>query len=111
MRIEITNDEQLRKHFEGILIRVTDPPPLDLSYNVPGWKCKTCGWQVGSSGYPPSHECPDEGNQQQCSHEWEEDTPYEEALTDKEIVYRECPKCGKREYKFAKDPWWDQRKK
>ncbi len=47
------------KLFEGIMIPSTDKPS-----GHPGWKCKECGWTIGSIGLPPSHICPDDGDKQ-----------------------------------------------
>lgn len=59
MKIFITTDDELDANFEGFMIPVYD---WDVgNYQVPGWKCKHCGWIVGTQGYPPSHTCPDDG--------------------------------------------------
>lgn len=59
MDIRVTTDDELVQHFEGVMIPVNDPFVGD--YSVPGWKCVHCGWMVGAQGYPPGHECPDDG--------------------------------------------------
>lgn len=41
-------------YFIGVLIPVRD---IAGRYNVPGWRCRGCGWTVGSTGYPPDHKC------------------------------------------------------
>lgn len=45
--------------FEGVMIDVKDP--FVGPYSVPGWRCRACGWTVGSEDLPPSHECPAPG--------------------------------------------------
>jgi hypothetical protein len=60
--IRVTTDDQLDTHFDGVMIPVSDP--FVGSYQVPGWKCKECGWVIGTIGYPPSHQCPDDGLEQ-----------------------------------------------
>lgn len=52
-------DEELTEHFDGYMIPLNDWDVGD--YQVPGWKCKHCGWIIGTSGYPPGHNCPDDG--------------------------------------------------
>lgn len=56
-------DENLGDLFEGVMIEVTDPFIPD--YRVPGWKCKKCGWIIGTLRLPPGHTCPSEGIAQQ----------------------------------------------
>lgn len=46
--------ENVDSLFEGILIRVVDP---EVTHNVPGWRCRSCGWTVGTMGLPPWHQC------------------------------------------------------
>lgn len=93
--------------FKGILIEVSDEPMFDLHYRVPGWECLTCGWRVGSQGEPPPHECPTEGIQQHCKHTWGETLPLEDKERRRDIVYRECETCHKREYRFVDSRWLD----
>jgi len=59
--IRVTNDDELIEHFEGILIPAED---IAGKYQVPGWKCKSCGWAVGTIRYPPGHHCPEDGQRQ-----------------------------------------------
>lgn len=47
--------------FDGVMIPVVDPAPISLAYQVPGWKCKGCGWTVGARGLPPTHHCDPRG--------------------------------------------------
>lgn len=65
--IHVTNDDELDRHFEGVMIDVSDP--FVGSYRVPGWKCRHCGWTVGSVGYPPSHVCPGETEDEEIERE------------------------------------------
>lgn len=61
--LRVTTDDELDQHFEGIMIPCYD---FDAgNYRVPGWECKHCGWRVGTVNYPPSHECPADGQKQQ----------------------------------------------
>lgn len=105
------DSEEERKYlenFEGVMIDVSDRPLLNLDYRVPGWRCIHCGWTVGAAGLPPQHKCPEEGIQQRCSHEWGADTDYTLRKPEKRpIVYRECVKCEKREYRFKDGRWLD----
>lgn len=55
-------DENIGEHFEGIMIPLTDP--FEDKHWVPGWKCRHCGWRVGTCGLPRAHDCPREGEQQ-----------------------------------------------
>ena len=59
--IRIDNWDDIDKSFEGIMIDVED---IVGKYFVPGWKCKVCGWKVGTKRLPPSHTCPDDGEKQ-----------------------------------------------
>lgn len=49
-------EETLADHFEGVMIPVRDWD--GSTHSVPGWRCKACGWTVGTSGLPPAHTCP-----------------------------------------------------
>lgn len=39
--------------FEGVMIPVYEGA-------VPGWRCRACGWTIGTRGVPPVHACPGE---------------------------------------------------
>jgi len=54
--LRVTTDDELDAHFEGVMIEV-DEPFIGKCYK-PGWKCRHCGWMVGTISYPPSHDCP-----------------------------------------------------
>ena len=54
--LRVTTDDELDEHFEGVMIDVEEP--FIGSVRVPGWKCRHCGWTVGTIDYPPSHDCP-----------------------------------------------------
>ena len=95
------NQEQYLAGFEGVLIEVSDEPVFELRYSVPGWKCKACGWVVGSRGYPPAHECPTAGIQQHCKHQWGEEQPFAYKQRTDEMVSRECEICKKQELRFV----------
>ena len=57
-RVRVTESD-IDDFFEGIMITIND---WDIGeHRVPGWKCKRCGWRVGSQDLPPSHECPLDG--------------------------------------------------
>ena len=43
--------------FEGVMI----PGGADKPSGYPGWRCRGCGWTVGSIGLPPTHNCPQDG--------------------------------------------------
>jgi hypothetical protein len=60
MRIE-ANDVNVDALFEGVMIPVDDG--FDR-YWLPGWKCRMCGWRVGSRDLPPWHDCPSDGQKQ-----------------------------------------------
>ena len=58
-RVKVTaTSENVDGLFEGVMLAVSDIG-CD-SYSVPGWRCRRCGWTIGSQGLPPSHECPAE---------------------------------------------------
>jgi len=54
--LRVTTDDGLDEHFEGVMIDAEDP--FIGKIRVPGWKCRHCGWTVGTISYPPSHDCP-----------------------------------------------------
>lgn len=54
-RVEAT-ESNIDELFHGVMIDVED---IGGKYSVPGWKCRACGWTVGSQGLPPWHNCPD----------------------------------------------------
>ena len=54
-RVAITT-ENVADYFDGVMIEVRDFP--SGTHGVPGWKCKACGWTVGTVGLPPPHDCP-----------------------------------------------------
>lgn len=53
MRVEAT-EQNVGDLFDGVMIPVED---IAGKYQVPGWRCKRCGWTVGAKWLPPSHEC------------------------------------------------------
>jgi len=54
MTVKVATSDNIDELFEGVMIAVSDFGRL---YSVPGWRCKTCGWTIGSEGLPPSHDC------------------------------------------------------
>ena len=50
----IATSENIDQLFDGVLIHCED---IGGKYEVPGWKCKACGWTIGSVGLPPPHIC------------------------------------------------------
>lgn len=48
--------------FEGVMIPVQEP---GYEARKPGWKCRACGFTVGSIGLPPAHICPRDGEYQE----------------------------------------------
>lgn len=61
-QVKVNNGKELDQYFDGVMIEIYD---WDIGYHsVPGWKCKACGWQVGSIGLPPAHNCPIDGQAQ-----------------------------------------------
>lgn len=67
-----TTDDELVAWFDGIMIPVED---IAGKYRVPGWRCKACGWAVGALGYPPSHQCPEDGDAQEARRRADPPTP------------------------------------
>ena len=63
--------EWVKNNWDGIMIRVENEAFTGLSYSVPGWKCRHCGWKIGSLRGPPKT-CP------HCNHSSE--APKEGAL-------------------------------
>ena len=51
-------------YFDGVLLKAHDP---EVTHDVPGWRCRACGWQIGCEDLPPSHLCPDDGDEQRTS--------------------------------------------
>ena len=48
------------ENWEGIMIEYTEcdfPGAEPYKRAVPGWKCKRCGWRLGTAGLPPAT-CP-----------------------------------------------------
>lgn len=60
--VKVESDDELDKYFEGVVFPVED---IAGRYFVPGWKCKECGWTIGTINYPPRHSCPEDGNAQE----------------------------------------------
>lgn len=60
--IKVETSDELDQHFIGVMIETSDM--FVDKYFVPGWECKHCGWRVGTAKLPPSHICPDDGDQQ-----------------------------------------------
>lgn len=57
--------------WEGVLVTYTErdaPGGAPYQRQVPGWKCRACGWTLGTSRLPPSR-C---GG---CGREWKERRP------------------------------------
>ena len=48
-------EENVGDYFDGVMIPVRDPICGD--HQVPGWKCKSCGWTIGARLLPPAHHC------------------------------------------------------
>ncbi|GMV17931.1 MAG: hypothetical protein AMXMBFR56_61550 [Polyangiaceae bacterium] len=47
----------LDEAWEGVMLTYTEcdfPGAEPRQRSVPGWKCRSCGWQLGTSGLPPS---------------------------------------------------------
>ena len=43
--------------YEGVMIWYTEqdfPGSEPYERSIPGWKCRACGQQYGTSGYPPN---------------------------------------------------------
>jgi hypothetical protein len=58
----IATTENVDQLFEGVMIprEHTEEPYTNAIYTrqpTPGWKCKACGWTIGSEALPPSHYC------------------------------------------------------
>lgn len=56
--LRVENDDDLNNFFIGVEIPVED---IAGRYRVPGWQCRLCGWTIGARGYPPAHNCPEDG--------------------------------------------------
>ena len=65
MLIKPETENALNELFEGVMLQINDPF-IGLT-NRPGWKCKKCGWEIGSIGFPPAHDCPRDGENQQIA--------------------------------------------
>lgn len=46
--------ETVAQYFDGVMITCHDP---EGKHTVPGWRCRACGWTIGTLGLPPAHEC------------------------------------------------------
>lgn len=57
-----TTEGNILDNFDGVVIPVED---IAGKYQVPGWKCRECGWTVGTMHFPIAHNCPEDGNWQQ----------------------------------------------
>lgn len=93
--IRITNDDELDWHFEGVMIEVDEP--FVGKFYKPGWKCRHCGWTVGATGYPPTHECPDgEASDDELVRRWRgEGCPTcERSLNEVGMLPTGCLNCG-----------------
>jgi hypothetical protein len=47
---------KLHEAWEGVMVEYTEqdfPNSKPYQRQVPGWKCKACGFQIGTSGLPP----------------------------------------------------------
>lgn len=91
---------EIDENWLGVMIDFEDP--FGIKGSAPGWQCKTCGWTIGSQGAPPHHDCPQDGIQQKCDHEFGEptDTGLFNHFYKCHIMCHECVKCGKKSYRF-----------
>lgn len=58
------SDAWIEENWDGVMIEYTEqdfPTSQPYQRRIPGWQCKRCGFQYGTSGAPPREcwKCPD----------------------------------------------------